>query len=240
MARSKPERLWIGAGAVGVVIVAAVGWGFAVSPKLSQADNLRTQTADTQLQNLSLENHVGQLRADYAKLDQLKKLRDEARLALPNDSGLAQLTKQLNAQGRAAHVSVTLISAGTPAQPTSATTPTTSTDTTASSSSDTSSAAPAPATSSAPAGGLYAIPINLSVTGARDNDLRFLDLVQHQGPRAALVDSVQLSDSGATATGGGATTTTMTVTMNVFVEAVPSAPVVPTPTPTTTAVAAAN
>ena len=42
-----------------------------MSPKLSQADDLRTQTSDTQMQNLSLEDHVGQLRADYAKIGQL-------------------------------------------------------------------------------------------------------------------------------------------------------------------------
>lgn len=240
MARSKPERLWIAGGAVAAVIVAAVGWGFAVSPKLSQADDLRTQTADTQMQNLSLESHVGQLRSDYAKLDQLRKQRDAARLALPTDSGLAGLTEQLNAQGRAAHVSVTLISAGTPEQPTMAAS-TTPADTSSASSSASSSAAPAPTTSSAAAAGLYSIPINLSVTGARDNDLRFLDLVQHKGPRASLVGSVQLTDSGASATGGGAVTTTMTVTMNVFVETVPSAaPATPTPSPVSTAVAAAN
>jgi hypothetical protein len=228
MAREKAEKLWIGGGAVAALALAGGLWMFAVNPELSDASSLRSQTNDTQVQNTALQSKVAKLKVDDANIGGLRKVLAAARGALPSDDGMAALTKQLGDQAHAAHVSVTTLTAGTPAAAVPAAASTTPTDTSAS----TSSAPPAPTSptsSGAAAPGLYAIPVTLVVSGSVSHDLDFLHAIQHEGPRAALVTSAALGSAGT-----GSAATSLTVQLTVF--SAPQAPAVaPTPGATPTA-----
>lgn len=225
MARDKNEKVWIGGGAVAALIVAAAAWSFVVSPKLDHVDSLRAQTADAQTQNLGLDANVSKLKAEYTHIGTVRNQLAGAQAQLPADSGMSALTTQLSAQARANHVSITQFNATDPAPvgvPSAAPTST-----------DTSSAAPAQGVSSAAPSGNYSIAVTLSVIGSQGNELAFARAVQQEGPRTALVSSVQMATgSAATGPGSGSGGTTMTLQMSVFVA--PPAPVAtPTATPTT-------
>jgi hypothetical protein len=212
-----------------------VAWAFVVSPKLGQANSLRSQTTSAQDENAALEANLQRLRSAYAHLGQLRAQRDAARNALPTDNALSAFTSQVAAQAKAAHVAVSMLNTANPAALTSS-----AAATPLSSSAASSSTAPAAVLPTGPtvAQGLYSIPITLTVTGAAPNDLRFLNALQQRGPRAVLVSSAQLgvaaSGSGSSAKGN----VSLEVTLQVFVEAIPSAapatapaPAAPSPTP---------
>jgi len=236
MSRTQPERLWIAGGAVGALVIAGASWLFAVHPKLSDVDSLHSQTQDTKAQNLSLQEDVGRLQAAYAHIGTLRSARDAARAALPADNSLSALTQQLGRQALSAHVSVGLLTIGNPAPAT----PAASTSAAAPAPAPSSSAAPAaPAAPAVPGAaapsGLYSIPVTVMVTGSANNDVRFLDAVQHQGPRAVLIGSAQFAVA-TNSTSGGATTSggvALTVNMQAFV-----APQAPVAAPTTAPAAA--
>jgi Tfp pilus assembly protein PilO len=236
MARTRSEHLWIAGGAVGVVALAFAAWMFVISPKFSQATSLHSDTDQVQAQNASMQQNLAALRSEYAHMGQLRAQRDKARQALPTDNSLDAFTRQIAAQARAAHVTVSMLNTDDPAPATSSAPVTVAPSTTGT---DATSAAVAVPTGPSVAQGLYGIPVTLTVNGSPANDVQFLHAVQQQGPRAVLVNSVQLSSGDTTATG---TTTggkvAMTIALQVFVEAIPStvptsapAPAVATPTP---------
>jgi Tfp pilus assembly protein PilO len=228
-------------GGVGAVVVALGAYTFVVSPKASQATDLRSQTAQVNSQNLALQSDVQRLQADFAHLKQLQAKRDRIRAALPTDNAISAFTDQLSAQARHTHVQISLLTTGDIAAMTSSA----AVPVPASTASTATSAAPAPVAAPATAGpaqGLYSIPVSLTVVGAAGNDAAFLQALQKKGPRAALVSSVVMSP--ATATGASAHGVSMALTFQVFVEAIPAAPtpssLPATPTPAATPSPAAS
>ena len=225
MARDKNEKVWIGGGAVAALLVAGATWSFVVSPKLSDVDSLRSQTSDAQTQNITLNANVSKLKDQYTHISEVRKQLAAAQAQLPADSGMSALTTQLSAQARANHVSITQFTATDPTPVGVASTAPAATEST--------SAAPAPDAATAAPSGNYSIAVTLSVNGSQANDLAFARAVQQQGPRIALVSSVQLASgsagTGATSGSGG---TTMTLQLDVFV-APPAPAAAPTATPTT-------
>ena len=233
MARDKVEKLWIGGGVVAAVAVSAAVWMFAVSPELSDTHNIRSQTANTQAQNSALETNVTKLQAEYAHIGKLRATLKAAHEALPASLALSEFTQQISTQARQNHVSVTTLTAGEPGaveppQSTSSSTPT-----------ESSSASEAPTASSAgtvPTTGLYSIPISVSVAGSQNAMIDFVNSVQHDGPRAALVSGATLASTpGTTARQAPAKgPTTLTLQMQVFVasDAVAAAGTTPTAAPT--------
>jgi hypothetical protein len=234
MARRNPEKLWLGGGIAAAVVLTAGLWLFAVHPQLSNASSLRSQVSDAQWQNSILQNKVNTLKAAYDHIGPVRSALARARAALPSGNGLAALSWQIQRQASAAHVSVTSLTAGTPAAATSAVAPTAAT------AAASTSAAPAPVTAAQPATA-YTIPMTVVVAGTAAQDLAFLHAVQQHGPRAALVTDTQLTD------GDAGTGSNLTVQMTVFVAPpiTPAAPPAaaasadPTPAPTATQAAAA-
>lgn len=211
-------------GGVGAVVVALGAYAFVVSPKASQANDLRSQTGQVNGENLALQSNVQRLELEFAHLKQLQAARDRIRAALPTDNGLATFTDQLAAQARMTHVSISLLTTGAiAAMSSSAAAPVPSTT----SSGTVAAAVPAaPATSGATAQGLYSIPVSLTVVGSIDNDAKFLRALQKQGPRAAAVSSVAMTPATATGSSPTAQGVSMALSFQVFVEAV-----APTPSP---------
>jgi Tfp pilus assembly protein PilO len=217
------------------VLVAVIAWTAVVNPKLSDASSLRSQIDSARTDNLTLQVKIGKLQRDSANLGALAKSLAIAHAALPSDTGLAAFTRQLGAEAAATHVTVTSITASTPAPATGPGVGAPAAPAAAAAGTS-APAAPAagPASTSTPgtqpaagaAGALYAIPLTIAVTGAQADALRFLRAVQTQGPRAVLVTSTQLSGQAA----GAGSSSTLTIQLQVF-----SAPRPATPTPTAAA-----
>lgn len=215
-AKTGTEKLWLGGGVLGVLVLALVLWSMLVSPKRSEVDSVQSQTSDTQLQNSGLQAKLNTLRRDNANLATLQRKLAAARAALPGDSGLPAFINEVNAHAGRAHVAVTSLTAGTPAAVTPA--------------APTAGARPAPASSTpapaapgragAPAsGGIYSIPVTIVVSGTPAAEIAFVDAVAHAGPRAALVTSASMASGQAT--GGGKVG--MTVTAQLFTLVAPAA-----------------
>ncbi|MDQ1733274.1 MAG: hypothetical protein QOK10_3433 [Pseudonocardiales bacterium] len=199
MTRSNADRLWIMGGAVAALLLVALAWFFAVSPELSSASSLKSQTADAQTQNITLQAKIRKLQDDNQKMATIQASLADARKALPVDAGLAAFTRQLVAAGVQNGVTVVSVSASTPILPTA----------------KTGAAAPAAGKSTSAAGQLYAIPVTLTAKGAPANELKFLAALQGTGKRAALIVSTQLSaDTTARANGNSIQ---MSVQLQVFV-----------------------
>jgi Tfp pilus assembly protein PilO len=234
MARDKVEKLWIGGGVVAAVAVAGAVWMFAVSPELSDAHNIRSQTADTQAQNAALEANVTKLQAAYAHIGKLRTALKEADDALPASLALSEFTQQISTQARQNHVSVTTLTAGVPGAVEPPTTPGTTTSATPSESTSSSAPSAAGAVSTT---GLYSIPISVAIAGKQNDMIGFVRSVQRDGPRAALVSAATLASTPGTTTTGKSTAasgpTTLTLQMQVFVAS--DAVAAPSATPTAAA-----
>jgi Tfp pilus assembly protein PilO len=178
MARSRTERLWVVGGSLAAGLLALLGWLVVVSPKLSSASSLRSEKGTIETDNALLQSKIHKLKDAGANMAQLTQALTDARSALPPDTGLAAFTDQLRAQAATANVSITSITAGAPSVVAAG------------------KAGSAPSTSGTVVpGGLYSIPITLSVTGSPVHDLAFVESVQ-RGTRAVLVTSSQLATQG--------------------------------------------
>lgn len=197
------RRVWLGGGVAVTVLVLLAGWLLLVQPQLSATADTRTRTEDAQLQNSTLAGKVSTLKAADRNLPALVSGLRSTRQQLPITSGLSTFTDQLGRQAAAAKVTVTSIAVGTAsvvtaAVPVPAATAATGTGAITEN-------APAGATTGGtggPAGQLYQVQVTLITTGGLSQQRGFLTAVQHEGPRAALVTSIQLApatDAGAAA-----------------------------------------
>jgi hypothetical protein len=209
------KRVWLGGGALVAVLIAAISWFVVISPELSAASSLRTETSDAELQNVATQSQVTRLRLQSENLGELTTGLNAALQALPKASGLPAFTRQLNAQAESNHVAVTSIvtgavsgvnADGTTTAP--GTTPTTDTTGT------TPAAGTTPAVSAA--GGIYAIPVTVISSGSLANELAFLKAIQTLGPRRALVTSTLFAPDAPVATAPIDKATTVTAQLLVF------------------------
>lgn len=190
----KSERFWLVGGALAAVVVAAVAWFAAIGPELANASSLDAQTADAQAQNVTLQVKLHKLQLDNSNMPALTESLQQARSALPVDTGIAAYTRQLSDYAGKNHVVVTGINASSPVS---------------------ASAKPGqPATPAAGtvAGQLFALPLTVIVKGAIADDLQYLKAVQAD-PRAALVSSAQLASDASNAGG----VTQLTIQLQVYV-----------------------
>jgi hypothetical protein len=200
------RRLWTAGGALAIVVVIALAWFAVIGPELASASSLDDQTSSAQQQNLTLQSKVAKLKTDSANPDRLNQQLRDARAALPVDSGMPDLTRQLGEQAAMAGVVLMSVSADAP---------------TGVNSGSGTAATPAPtgasgATVSA-AGNLFAIPVTVVANGSLQRHRAFLAEIE-QGPRAALIDSVAFGagQSSPTASISVDAATTMTVKLRVF------------------------
>jgi type IV pilus assembly protein PilO len=109
------DRLWIGAGMVVVVLLVVATWFLAVSPQRAEAAGLADQTATSRAQADELRARIVKLTADKASLGTLTKALNNAKVALPADSGVPNFLRQLQTTEPAVRVEVGSVALGDPA-----------------------------------------------------------------------------------------------------------------------------
>ena len=188
------------------MLIAAVGWFLVISPQLSSASSLRSQATAVDQQNSLLQAKVNKLKKANAGLSDLTASLQRALDALPFDSGLPALTRQLSAQARQHRVNLTSIGVGSINPIVSTPTPVTTAGSTA-------------VTSAESSGRLFSIPVTLVSTGSLRGQLAFLAAVQADGPRRALVTSTVLAPASGSATASLDASCTITTQLTVFTAA---------------------
>ena len=214
MIGARTDRLLMLGGIMVSVAILAASWFFLVSPRLADGSQLDDQTSAAQDQATVLQTRLGQLRRESLQLPALKQRFEAAQAALPSDNGMTDFLRQVGRQAGAAGLSIGSVLAGAPAPaghaPGTAPPPA-------------GAGAPAAAgTSGAVAGSVFAIPVTITATGPADRQQQFLKALQHDGPRTALVSSVQLAPAGTAAAGSIDAGSTLTVQLQIFVA--PAAP----------------
>jgi type IV pilus assembly protein PilO len=110
------DRIWMFAGATVIVLFAVASWFLLISPKYSDANEVRSQTAATQIQLVTLRTRINELKKEQAQIDSLTAEFEKKKTALPPDSGLPAFLNQLQKAGAATQVNVTGVSVGVPVQ----------------------------------------------------------------------------------------------------------------------------
>jgi hypothetical protein len=190
------RRVWLGGGAAAAVVIAAASWFLLISPEMSSAADLHSRADDQRAQNDLLTQKVATLKNKSEHLSKYTTALARALAALPVDSGLPALTREVNGFAASAHVQITSIAVGT-VTATSTSVPTTAPADTSSTESDSSTnettTSSAPSTTSGAAGGTFSIPITVISNGTLARQVAFLDALRSAGPRYGLITNVQLS-----------------------------------------------
>jgi hypothetical protein len=192
-------------------VVGAIAWFTAVGPQLSNVSAFGSQTTAAQDQNVVLQAKLRKLQADNANLAGLTSDLKDSQAQLPRDSGLPDFTRQLATEAAASIVTITGINAGAPTAVAAAAAAPAAGDATAS---DGKAAAPAAVTA---AGKLFALLVTVISTGTALHLQEFLNKIQQNGPRRALLQSAQFTPAGATGSGSIDAGAIMTVQLQVFV-----------------------
>ncbi|UQX89546.1 hypothetical protein M6D93_05935 [Jatrophihabitans telluris] len=199
MTISQDRRLWLGGGVLAAVLLVAASWFLLISPTMSDTSSLKSQTTDGELQSTVLSGKLAKLKQQKDGIAALQSQLAGSLLALPTDSGLPALTRQLTQQAKnngvvLGSIVVTGVSRTSP---------------------NGGSIVGAGTGSASAAGGLYAIPVSVVVGGAVKNELAFLHSIQFDGPRTALVNATSFmplaGTSSATLDRGAALTVQLTV-----------------------------
>ena len=173
-------RKWSLLAAVLVVAILAAGWFLLVSPKRSEAADLKAQAASQEQKNVQLQSEIKQLEAQLAELPKERAKLATIQKQIPNNPALPSLIRDLTAAGRKAGANidslapsppVAMVAETAPVAPvTTSTTPTDSTSSSDSTASTDSASATTPTTPTAAAptteSTLFAVPIVVKVTGS--------------------------------------------------------------------------
>jgi hypothetical protein len=212
------RRLWMGGGALVAIVLAAAAWLAFIHPELSSADSLRSQKSDVDWQNVQTSAKNAGLARQNRNIDALRSKLLAALDALPPDSGLPAFTRQLNAYGSLASVSLTNITVGNIASAAGSAAPTSPSPagTTDTEGTTDTSATPGqtPGVTSA-AGSQYSITVTVQSQGSLLHQLAFLKEIE-AGPRRAIVNSTQLTSGGGTRAASVDDSATMSTQLTIF------------------------
>lgn len=205
------NKFWLLIAAILGVAILAMGWFLGVSPKLDEMNAANEQRASVEQQNALHEAKLKELKAQFAKIEELRTELKEGQLGLPPGDELSTFLGQLHTLETASGVTLTKFAA-----------------------SDGQSYLPAPGTTASQlvtADNFVAITIDLTVVGSRAQVIEFLNNLQY-GDRLFLVTKLTLTQdqSGSAEDGEAEGGYTGTITGFVYVLVDPTAPP-PTPTP---------
>jgi Tfp pilus assembly protein PilO len=159
------DRLWMIGGLLAAAVLFAVAWFFLINPRNSEIDDLHAQALSAQDRSVPLLNRLKVLRQQNAELQRYRDELDQRRVALPTTSELPAFLRQLQTAGEASAVSVDGLTVGTPTQVTTAGTR------------------------------VHALPVTVTAVGAAGNLNGFLDKLQQEQARAALITKADLTIS---------------------------------------------
>lgn len=109
-------RIWLFAGAAVIVLLAVAGWFLLISPKYTEASDVRSRVEGTQTHLIALRKKIAGLDEQKAQLPKFKAALKTNQQALPSDSGVPDFLRQLQASGEATAVTVSGVSVATPVQ----------------------------------------------------------------------------------------------------------------------------
>lgn len=217
-------KQWVALTAVGCLALLAAGWFLLVSPKRSDASDLRQQASEQQSQNAQAQVKLAMLKAQAKGLPKKQAELADVASKIPNNPSLPSLIRALDQASTESGVELVSLAPGTPAAVSAAG---------ASSATPAAPVTPAPAAGSAPAGSvsaaatpvasslgtLAAIPVAINVVGGYFEVQQFLSSIEEL-PRSLRVTNLTLAPgtnpvsttkpSGTAATDGRSLTATIT------------------------------
>lgn len=184
---------WIAATVVAALVLVAGAWFLAISPVMASAAEAREATQSQLDQNTIAKRKVDQLKAQFAKIDELRADLGTLQAQVPTSDQLAAYRREISALAQARQVTVLSFTVGTATEVASSTPPPaapaatdTSTDTsTDTAETDTATTPPAATEPAAPSA--FGIPVIVEVVGPYDAVLTFLQDVQQGTQRLNLV-----------------------------------------------------
>jgi type IV pilus assembly protein PilO len=169
-------KQWVALTVVGVIAVLAAGWFLLVSPKRSEAADVRVKVAAEQSKDSQLQTQLAMLKTLAKNLPQQQAKLAAVAAKIPDNPALPALIRGLSAAADSAGVELTSLAPGTPA-PVAPATPAASAPTVPGK-----PAAPAAgsaaAAGTAVAGTLQAIPLTVNVVGSYFQVEQFFDQVE--------------------------------------------------------------
>lgn len=175
------NRVWMLGVTLAAIVIVALGWFFAISPAIAQADLANSQAQNADAQNAAQRIALVRLKNQYDNLPKLRAELDKLQVAVPETSKLDDFLDQLQLLAQSAGVSITgftaaeatLYGGGEAAAATPAT-PAPPAD-----GADASKATPKP--DAGITDRLYTIPISVTVTGTPAQVMAFTDAAQKGG-----------------------------------------------------------
>lgn len=202
------NRIWTLGVSLAAVVIVALGWFFAISPALAQADLASSQAKNADAQNAAQRIALVRLKGQYDKLPELRADLTKLQLAVPETSNLDALLDQLQQLAQSTGVIITSFTAAeaTPYGGTAAPAPA-ATETPKSTGSSTTTDATAASSPTGVKDRLFSIPITVAVKGSPEQVMAFTDASQ-KGSRFFLVTTDTFTgsrdhpeDDGGTLTG---------------------------------------
>ena len=238
--RLTKSQLWITGTAMVCAVIVLAGWFLLIAPKRAEAADLRDQTASAVQVNDQLAVRIEQLKLQKAELPQRKAELAAIKLAMPEDTQLASLTRELTALATASGVTLMRIEPGvvtpmvTAVAP--AATPAPAEGAEPAEGADTTTTVVAPS----PSSGLSAMPVSIEVLGSFEAAEAFVEAVQ-TGDRRYLVDGlVSTAEKPSAASGGKPATVNGDVTLKLTGRVFVLAPVATAAAPATAVTGANN
>lgn len=185
-------RQWSLLAGLAVVTVLAAGWFLLVSPKRGEASDLRAQTASQEQQNQQLQAKLEQLKAQAKDLPAQQAKLADFHLRIPDNPALPTLVRDLTKATKTAGTDLVSLAPGQPAAltPAAATAPVAS------------SGAAGAASATGGSSPLFAVPVQLHVTGTYSQVELFINQLEGL-KRSFLVTGFQLGQTKDAGTGGG-------------------------------------
>ena len=109
------DRLWLVGGALGAVVLVAVGWFFLISPENGRTTAFNAKTDDARIQLVSLQHRLTDLQRQNDDRDRYQATLNSDRAALPTEADLSGFLRSLQA-GDDSHGGVTGVLVGTPVE----------------------------------------------------------------------------------------------------------------------------
>jgi Tfp pilus assembly protein PilO len=214
MPRTQIEKLWLGAGAVVGAVLVVVGYFLLISPQQSETSSVRAQVVSAQDRNNAAKAKIAILQTQNAQLNSYLADVQQAKLALPDTSGLPDFLRTLQSIGAATQTSITSLTVGQPqdlstAQGFPGIASTATRGKPANGSSGTTGSA-----TTASTGKVYGLSITLTVSGSTARLTEFLKQLQSVQPRAVLISTLNETSNNAGSSKGD---TTLSLNMAAFV-----------------------
>ncbi|MGN6243387.1 MAG: hypothetical protein ACTHQ3_06900 [Motilibacteraceae bacterium] len=189
-------RQWSLLAGLAVVAVLAAGWFLLVSPKRGEASDLRAQTVSQQQQNQQLQAKLEQLKAQAKDLPAQQAKLADFHLRIPDNPALPTLVRDLTKATKAAGTDLVSLAPGQPAAltPAAATAPVAP-----------ASGAAAGTSAAGAASPLFAVPVQLHVTGTYPQVELFINQLEGL-KRSFLVTGFQLGQTKDAGSAGSADT----------------------------------